>query len=88
MTRPQPPLDDAGQRALEALVRKKKLTPYERGQLQALSRRAAPHDRERAEARLVRSRGADSRQPAIPQSTIDKWVKAIDAALDAEDDRR
>jgi hypothetical protein len=83
-------LGEDGQRALEHLIAKNKLTPYERGQLQALARSAGPHDRERAQAKLHRTRGGDGGRGGgsrISQETMEAWSRAIEAALDREDDR-
>jgi hypothetical protein len=80
-------LDDAGQRQLEALPGKRKLSQYERGALRALATAAAPADRERALDRL--RTGGSAQASRVSDKTIEQWAAAIDKALERyEEDRR
>jgi hypothetical protein len=88
LPRRQRPLTEDRRAALEALLAKNQLDPYERGQLAALSRDGSALDQERAETKLRPPSTPAAAAPRISDATIEKWVAAIDKALDAEDDRR
>jgi hypothetical protein len=85
LPRRQRPLTEDRRAALEALLAKRELDPYERGQLAALSRDGTALDRERAETKLhPASTPAPSR---VDDKTLESWADAIDKALDADADR-
>jgi len=91
LPRRQRPLTDDRRAALDALLAKGQLDPYERGQLVALARDGSALDRDRAQAKLHPAT-APAPTPAattgkVNDRTIERWAGIIDKVLVADADR-